>query len=109
MSKPRAIAFYLPQFYPTSENDQWWAKGFTEWTNVGNAKPLFKNHYQPHLPTETGFYDLRLPEARQLQADMAKEAGLYMVFVTIIIGSMGISLWKLHWKKYLSLVSLISH
>jgi hypothetical protein len=74
--KARIIAFYLPQFHPTIENDEWWGKGFTEWTNVARAKPLFKGHYQPHIPADLGFYDLRLPEARKAQADMAKEAGI---------------------------------
>lgn len=76
-SDVRAVAFYLPQYHPIPENDAFWGKGFTEWRNVVQARPRFSGHEQPHLPADLGFYDLRLPEVREAQADLAQKAGLH--------------------------------
>ena len=91
--KAKVLAFYLPQFFPNEFNNTWYGKGFTEWINVGKAKPLFRGHYQPHIPADLGYYDLRVPEVANQQAELAKEAGVF-----------GFAYWHYWWagKKLLN-------
>ncbi len=75
--RAKILAYYLPQFCPNDFNDKWYGKGFTEWTNVGKAKPLFRGHHQPQVPADLGYYDLRVPEIAEMQAQLAREAGIF--------------------------------
>ena len=76
MGEIKIYAYYLPQYHPIKENDEWWGSGYTEWVSVTKAKPLFKGHKQPIIPGELGFYDLRLEETRIQQAKLARDHGI---------------------------------
>ncbi len=102
------IAFYLPQYHPIPENDEWYGKGFTEWTNVAKAKPLFRGHYQPHVPADLGFYDLRLRDVRVAQAQMAQKYGIAcFCYWTYWFGGgktlLDMPIWEVHKDNEISL------
>ena len=73
----KIIPVYLPQYHTIPENDKWWGKGFTEWTNLKAAKPLFEGHYQPRVPLNNNYYDLSDVETLKWQCRIAREHGIY--------------------------------
>lgn len=76
MREIQLIAYYLPQYYEIEFNNKYWGKGHTEWRDTAKAKPLFRGHYQPHIPADLGFYNLLMPETRNAQAEMARKYGI---------------------------------
>ncbi|WP_461327131.1 glycoside hydrolase family 99-like domain-containing protein [Bradyrhizobium barranii] len=87
-AKPRAkvLAYYMTQFHAFPENDKWWGTGFTEWTNIARGIPRFKDHYQPRIPRDLGFYSLADIETMRKQAKLAKAAGIHgFVFVLLLV------------------------
>jgi lipopolysaccharide biosynthesis protein/glycosyltransferase involved in cell wall biosynthesis/nitrogen regulatory protein PII len=74
--RTKVIAIHLPQFHPFRENNEWWGEGFTEWTNVRKNQALFPGHAQPRIPSDLGYYDLRSPEVRAAQANLARDHGI---------------------------------
>lgn len=104
----KIIAFYLPQFHNIPENDEWWGDGFTEWTNVKGAKPIYRGQQQPKVPLNKNYYNLLDDNVKIWQARLAKNM-VYMVFAIIITGLMEKCYYKNQWNKCLKIHVLIFH